>query len=95
MIADTTRRAITDPEAVVTELQRENDALMAHIASLEARTLSSEELAYLRNRKLADERASWAWQWLHTNVPIAVAICSAVGAFAYWAITSLTFRHTP
>lgn len=89
---DTASRSITDPEAVVNELQRENDALMAQIASLEARVPSSEELAYLRNRKLADERASWAWQWLRTNVPIMTAVCGAVGAFAYWAITHLSLK---
>lgn len=89
---ETTRRAITDPEAVVNELQRENDALMAHIASLEARTPSSEELAYLRNRKLADERASWAWQWLRTNVPIITAVCGGIGAALYWAITHLSWK---
>lgn len=33
------------------ECHRENDALMAQIASLEARIPSPEELAYLNNRK--------------------------------------------
>lgn len=83
---------ITDPDAAVAELQRENDALMAQIASLEARTPSSEELAYLRNRKLADERASWAWQWLRTNVPIITAVCGALGAGSYWLITHLAWN---
>lgn len=91
-MSDTIRRAITDPDALAHELHRENDALMAQIASLEARVPSSEELAYLRNRKLADERASWAWQWLRTNVPIMTAVCGAVGAFAYWAITHLSLK---
>lgn len=92
MQADMPRRAITDPEAVAAELQRENDALMAQIASLEARVPSSEELAYLRNRKLADERASWAWQWLRTNVPVITAVCGALGAALYWALTHLSLK---
>ena len=89
---DAASRSVTDPEAVVTELQRENDALMAQIASLESRTLSSEELAYLRNRKLADERAGWAWQWLRSNVPIITAVCSALGVAAYWLITHVSIK---
>lgn len=62
------------------------------IASLETRVPSTEELAYLRNRKMADERASWAWQWLRTNVPIITAVCGAFGAALYWAITHLSLK---
>ena len=92
---EASRSVITDPDAVVRELQRENDALMAQIASLESRVPSSEELAYLRNRKMADERASWAWQWLRTNVPIITAVCGAFGAALYWAITHLSWKDAP
>lgn len=88
-------RIITNPDEAVQELHRENDALMAHIAAIDARMPSIEELAYLRNRKLADERASWAWQWLRTNVPILAAVCGAMGAAAYWAVTHLSFRQGP
>ncbi len=68
---------------------------MAQIASLDARMPSLEEITYLRNRKLADERASWAWQWLRTNVPILAAVCGAMGAAAYWAVTHLSFKAGP
>ena len=94
-LPDQPLRAITNPEAVVAELHRENDALMAQIAAIDARMPSTEELAYLRNRKLADERASWAWQWLRTNVPIIAAVCTALGAAAYWLANHLSFKVAP
>lgn len=78
---------ITDPDAAFEGLQHENDSLMALIASLEARMPTDEEVAYLRNRKLADERASWAWQWLRANVPIISAVCGAFAAAIYWIAT--------
>lgn len=83
----TRRSHITDPDAAFAELQGENDTLVDQIASLEARLPSAEELAYLRNRKIADERASWAWQWLRANVPIISAVCGAAGAAIYWIAT--------
>lgn len=86
---------ITDPDAALSELHRKNDALMAQIASLDARMPSAEEMAYMRNRKLADERASWAWQWLRVNVPIIAGLCSALGAAAYWAANHLSFKVGP
>ena len=83
-----TRRVhITDTDAAFEGMQRENDSLTDQIASLEARMPTDEELAYLRNRKLADERASWAWQWLRANVPIISAVCGAAGAATYWIAT--------
>lgn len=83
---------ITDPDAAFAELQGENDTLVEQIASLEARIPSAEELAYLRNRKLADERASWAWQWLRLNVPIITAVCGGLAAAVYWLATHLAWN---
>ena len=88
-----TRHAhITDPDAAFDGLQRENDSLTAQIASLEARTLTPEELAYLRNKKESDERASWAWKTLRTYAPWVTAVCSAVGTAVYWLVSNFQVR---
>lgn len=85
---------ITDVDAAFAGLQREKDALMAQIASLEDRLPSSEELAYLRNKKEGDERAAWAWRMLRTYVPWATAVCGALGSAAYWLVSHFQMRQS-
>ena len=88
-----TRRAhVTDPAAALDEALRENDALAAAIAELQRNALTSEEHAYIVNKKEADERASWAWKMLRTYAPWATAVCSAAGALAYWLVSNFQMR---
>ena len=87
----TRRTHVTDPDAAFAEMQGENDMLVEQIASLESRLPSAEELAYLRNRKLADERATWAWRWLRSNVPIITAVCGGFAGAIYWLATHLAW----
>lgn len=76
-------------------LQRENDALASMLGSLEKRIPSAEELAYLRERKLADDRASWAWSWLRQNMPAIFIVASTIGSGIYWAISHLSLKTGP
>lgn len=90
------RRAhVTDPDAAFAELQGENDSLVAQIASLEARIPSKEELAYLRNRKEADERAAWAWQMVRKYAPWVTTVTGVLGSGAYWLVNTFQFRSHP
>jgi len=97
--AETTRLSrrahVTDPDAVFSELQAENDALVRQIVCLEARLPSAEELAYLRNRKAADERAAWAWKMLRIYVPWVASVVSVLGTAAYWIVTNFQPRPGP
>lgn len=88
-----TIRRVHDPAAALNEALRENDALAHAIAELQANALTPEEHAYLRNRKAADERASWAWQMLRTYLPWVTAVCSAVGTGAYWLVSTFQVRQ--
>lgn len=91
----TRRTYVTDPVAALDEAWRENDVLAAAIAELQSCTLTSEELAYVRNRKEADDRAAWAWKMLRLYVPWVTSICGAIGAGAYWVVTHFTWRQSP
>jgi len=83
-----TRHAhITDPDAAFEGLQKENDTLTALIASLEERTLSAEELAYVRNKKMAEDNAAWLWRMIRTNAPWVTVVCSLIGSGMYWLAT--------
>lgn len=83
-----TRRAhITDPAAALDEALRENDALAAAIAELQAHALSPEEHAYLRNKKAADDNAAWLFQMVRRHAPWVVVLCSMFGSAVYWVAT--------
>lgn len=88
----TRRTHVTDPAAALDEALRENDVLAAAIAELQESALTAEERAYVRNRKEADDRASWAWQMLRTYVPWVTAICGALGSAAYWFVSNFQVR---
>lgn len=91
----TRRSHVTDPAAALDEALKENDVLAAAIADLQACTLTSEELAYVRNKKDADDRAAWAWRMIRLYVPWITAVCGALGSGAYWTVTHFTWRQTP
>ena len=84
MITGPHRPPVSD---ALTLAQRENDALAAAIASIEARMPTDEEMAYLRNRKNLDDHAAWLLKFIRTNAPWATVLCTAVGTFVYWALT--------
>lgn len=87
---------ITDPDAAFAELQAENDSLVEHIASLEARLPSTEELAYLRNRKQADDNAAWLWRVTKANAPWIAVVASGLGTLLYWLVThTITIGQKP
>lgn len=79
----------TDP---IARLRRENDFLASAIAALEAKLPDAEDLAYLRTRRLADDRAAWAWKTIRLYMPWVTAVVSTAGAAAYWVATHLQFR---
>ena len=88
------RRAhVTDPAAALDEALRENDVLAAAIAELQASALTPDEVAYIRNKKEADDRAAWAWRMIRLYVPWATAVCGALGSGAYWLVTHFTWRQ--
>jgi len=66
------------------------------LAEMERRMPSEEELAYIRQRKVADERASWAWQTLKMYAPVVGPILTAIGVAIWWLLThSITIRNAP
>lgn len=86
---------VTDPSAALDEAWRENDALASAITELQANSLTPEERAYIRNKKEADERASWAWKMLRTYAPWVTAVVSAAGTAAYWIVSNFQMRPHP
>jgi hypothetical protein len=83
-----TRRVhVTDPAAALDLALRENDALAAAIAELQANALTPDEHAYLLRKKHADDNAAWLWQTIRTNAPWVTVLCSLVGSALYWLIT--------
>ena len=78
---------VTDPDAAFAELQGENDSLVEQIASLEARLPSAEELAYLRNRKAADDNAAWLWRSIKKHAPWVSIVGGAFSSILYWLVT--------
>ena len=73
-------------------LLESNEDMAAEIINLRRRLPTDEEMAYLRNRKEADERAAWAWKMLRTYVPWLTSIGAAVGTAAYWLVTHFQWR---
>jgi hypothetical protein len=57
------------------------------IQRLEESMPSSEEMAYLRNRKLADERAGWAWHMVKAYAPWIATAGTAIGGALWWLLT--------
>lgn len=78
---------VTDPDAAFEELQRENDSLMAQIASLDERLPTPSEMAYLRERKAADENAAWLWRTIKAHAPWVSVVLSMLGSAAWWLST--------
>lgn len=77
------------------ELQRllqSNEDMAQEILALRRRVPTDEEMAYLRNRKEADERAAWAWRMLRTYVPWVTSIGAALGTAAYWFVTHFSWK---
>jgi hypothetical protein len=69
-----------------------NEDMAQEILALRRRIPTDEEMAYLRNRKEADERAAWAWRMLRTYVPWVASIGTALGTAAYWLVTHFQWR---
>lgn len=76
-----------DPEDRLRLVMAEKDALAAALASLEERVPTSEDLAYLRNRREQDERASWAWHVIRKHAPWIAGLTTALGSGLYWLLT--------
>ena len=75
---------ITDPDAAFAELQTENDTLMEQIAGLSERLPTNAEMAYLRERKAADENAAWLWRTIKTHAPWVSVVASMIGTALWW-----------
>jgi hypothetical protein len=86
----TTTTWIEDVE--LKRLLESNEDMAAEILSLRRRVPTDEEMAYIRNRKEADERAAWAWQMLRTYVPWVTSIGAALGTAAYWLVTHFSWK---
>jgi hypothetical protein len=71
------------------------DYLEKALSLAESRMLSEEEIAYVRNRKQADEHATWAWQQIKTYAPWVVSVVGAVGSGAYWLVTHFSLKPGP
>lgn len=77
----------TDPERLAEHMARENDVIAKLLGEIEARTLSHDEVAYLRSRKLADERASWLLRELKVHLPWIFPVCAALVTAIWWLAT--------
>ena len=79
--------AVTNPDAALAELLRENDYLADVIAEMEKRVPSAEEMAYLRNRKEQDEHAAWVIKLLRANAGWIFVLLGVIGSAVYWFFT--------
>ena len=72
------RRALSiDPEKLA-------QAVENALAAMEAHTLTEDEITYLRERKLQDERAAWAVKVTKERLPLVFALVSAIGTLLWW-----------
>lgn len=80
---------VTDPDAAFEELQTENDALANQIESLENRVPTAAEIAYLRERKAADENAAWLWRMIKAHAPWVSVVASMAATALWWLSTHI------
>lgn len=65
--------------------------LLREIERLRDELPTADEMAYLRRRKLDDERAAWAWQQVRRHAPWVAGLASAIsGVVVYLATHSVT-----
>lgn len=70
------------------DLTDDQEACVAEIvAQMRAQLPTPEELQYLRDRKLADERAAWAWQQIRKHAPWVAVVASMVGTGVAYLLT--------
>lgn len=85
---------IHDQEADNAEMRRENE-FMAHeigemhkeLAELRKALPTPEEVAFLREKKRADENAAWMWRMVKTHAPWVTVVASMIGSGVYWVLT--------
>ena len=92
-----------DQEADNAEMRRENE-FMAHeigemhkeLAELRKALPTPEEVAFLREKKRADENAAWMWRMVKTHAPWVTVVASMIGSGVYWALThTITIGSKP
>ena len=77
-------------------LQAQIEYLAQVITDMEESMPTPGDMAYIRSRRLADERASWAWQTIKVYAPWVTVIGSALGSVAYWVLThTITIGKPP
>lgn len=69
---------LPDPKAPLTQEQAEY--ILAEIGRLQSILPTPDEMVYLRQRKLDDERATWAWQQVRKHAPWVAGLASALSA---------------
>lgn len=94
---------IHDQEADNAEMRRENE-FMAHeigemhkeLAELRKALPTPEEVAFLREKKRADENAAWMWRMVKTHAPWVTVVASMIGSGVYWVLThTITIGSKP
>ena len=74
-------------------IKKQLDYLASALARIDV--LTDEEMAYIRNRKIDDERASWAWKKIKAHAPWITGIGTAIGGMIYWLLTHAVTIHGP
>lgn len=64
------------------------DYLAAELTRLEAKLPTDEELAYLRNRKEADEHAMWLVKQIRAHAPWVMVVLGSLGSATYFLMTN-------
>jgi hypothetical protein len=75
------------PEEEAARLRAENDYLAGELARLEANTLTPEEAAWVRNRKMEADNQAWAWKRVKQRFPAVALIVSIISGAVGWLLT--------
>lgn len=92
--APITSNIVHDQEADNAEMRRENEYMAHEIADMhkemqELRKMipTPAEVAYLREKKEADDNAAWLWRMVKTHAPWVTVVGSMIGSGIYWLAT--------
>lgn len=88
--------ASEDYQAEISRLDNELVVLRKLIANLTAHMLTPKEVIYVRDSKIANDHATWAWQKIRTHMRIVSIIGTALGVAAWWILThTITIGKPP
>ena len=63
------------------------EELQKEIEELQKLLPTAEEMAYLRERKAADDSAAWMWKTIKTHAPWVFPLASGIVGGLYWVLT--------